>query len=81
MLKKNVPIRMCIACRQRYTQNTILRLQQNDHNIIAYQGHGRSFYLCDGCINDTKKIKGLAKRFRQDAEQFDKFLKELIKYG
>ena len=57
------------------------RLQQNANQIIAYQGQGRSFYLCYDCINTKKKTKGLAKRFKQDEERFTKFLKELIKHG
>jgi len=59
----------------------MVRLQQNDNQIIEYQGQGRSFYLCHGCINTKKKTKGLAKRFKQDEERFTKFLKELIKHG
>ncbi len=57
------------------------RLQQDSNQVIKYPGHGRSFYLCQDCINNTKKIKGLTKRFKQDEERFVKFLKELIKNG
>jgi len=59
----------------------MVRLQHDANQIIAYQGQGRSFYLCHDCINTKKKTKGLAKRFKQDEERFTKFLKELIKYG
>jgi predicted RNA-binding protein YlxR (DUF448 family) len=52
-----------------------------DKDIIAYDGSGRSFYLCDVCSKNQKKIKGLIKRFKQDEERFVKLLEELIKNG
>jgi len=48
---------------------------------MTYCGSGRSFYLCHSCINDIKKTKSLAKRFKQDEEQLVELLKELIKNG
>ncbi len=59
----------------------MVRLQQESNQVIKYRGYGRSFYLCHDCINNTKKIKGLTKRFKQNEERFVKFLKELIKNG
>jgi len=49
--------------------------------VIAFDGKGRSFYLCDLCAKNEKKIKGLTKRFKQDEERFVKLLKELINNG
>ncbi len=80
-MKKSQPIRMCIACRSRYPQNTLIRLRQNDKEILAFDGNGRSFYLCVACVNNEKKVKGLVKRFKQDAEHFTKLLKELMNNG
>ena len=78
-MKKSQPIRMCIACRSRHPQNTLIRLKLEDAKIVAYDGTGRSFYLCDICADNEKKIKGLVKRFKQDEERFAKLLKELTK--
>jgi len=72
---------MCLSCRQRNCQNSMLRLQQNANEIIPYQGRGRSFYLCHECIDNEKKIKGLTKRFKQEKRQFVQFLKELVNNG
>ena len=80
-MKMSEPIRMCISCRQRMPQKTMIRLQQDTNQIISYRGYGRSIYLCSECINNEKKVKGLTKRFKQDEERFVKFLKELIKNG
>ncbi len=76
-MKKSQPIRMCIACRNRYPQNSLIRLRQEGKEIIAFEGKGRSFYLCNVCSTNEKKTKGIAKRFKQNIEQFDMFLKGL----
>ena len=80
-MKKLQPIRMCIACRSRHPQNTLIRLKQSGKDVIAFDGLGRSFYLCNRCVKNEKKVKGLVKRFKQDAEYFTKLLKELINNG
>ena len=69
-MKKSQPIRMCIACRSKHPQNTLIRLKQEGKDVIAFDGKGRSFYLCDICSTNEKKIKGLVKRFKQNESQF-----------
>lgn len=76
-MKKSQPIRMCIACRSRSPQDSLIRLKLEGKDIVAFDGRGRSFYLCDICSVNEKKIKGLVKRFKQDEEQFAKLLKKL----
>jgi predicted RNA-binding protein YlxR (DUF448 family) len=80
-MKKSQPIRMCIACRSRHPQNSLVRLKLSGKEIIVFDGLGRSFYLCDKCVKNEKKVKGLVKRFKQNTEYFTKLLKELIKNG
>ena len=77
-MKKSQPIRMCISCRSRHPQNSLIRLKQEGQDVIIYDGKGRSFYLCDECAINNKKIKGLVKRFKQDEERFIKLLNKLI---
>jgi len=76
-MKKSQPTRMCIACRSRHPQNTLIRLKHEGNEVVAFDGKGRSFYLCDVCGTNEKKIKGLVKRFKQDAERFTKLLEAL----
>lgn len=76
-MKKLQPIRMCVACRSRHPQNTLIRLRQNGKDVVAYDGTGRSFYLCNICVKNERKVKGLVKRFKQDSEQFTKLLTKL----
>ena len=78
-MKKSQPTRMCIACRSRHPQNTLIRLKHKGNEVVAFDGKGRSFYLCDVCVTNEKKVNGLVKRFKQDAERFTKLLKELTK--
>jgi len=80
-MKKSQPIRMCIACRSRHPQNTLIRLRQDAKEVLAFNGKGRSFYLCIDCVQNEKKVKGLVKRFQQDEEHFTKLLKELMNNG
>ena len=72
---------MCIASRNRYPQNSLIRLRQVESDVVISDGKGRSFYLCDTCSTNEKKIKGLVKRFKQDKERFIKLLKELVNNG
>jgi predicted RNA-binding protein YlxR (DUF448 family) len=74
-MEKSQPIRMCIACRDRYPQKTLLRLQQIQREIVTYRGSGRSFYVCKVCIDDEKRLQGLAKRLKQEYGAFKAFCK------
>jgi len=80
-MKKSQPTRMCIACRSRHPQNTLIRLKLSGKDVVVYDGQGRSFYLCNDCVKNEKKVKGLVKRFKQDKERFIKLLKELLNDG
>jgi len=80
-MKKSQPIRMCISCRDRHPQKSLIRLKLEGKDVVLFDGKGRSFYLCSSCSKNEKKIKGLTKRFKQEEERFVKLLKELIKNG
>ncbi len=66
-MKKSQPIRMCIACRSRHPQSTLIRLRQDDKEILAFDGKGRSFYLCVDCIENEKNLEDMT------IEEFKKF--------
>jgi len=80
-MKKSQPIRMCITCRNRHPQNTLIRLKLSGKDVVLFDGIGRSFYVCTDCVNNEKKVKGLVKRFKQNEEHFTKLLKELMNNG
>jgi uncharacterized protein len=74
------PTRMCISCRQRDTQEKLLRIQCIDGQIEVFQNSGRSFYLCHACLNEEKKIsKALMRQCRSgDKDKLMNKLKEII---
>jgi len=74
------PIRMCISCRKRDSQNKLYRLQCNDGSLDVFKGVGRSFYICENCIVDEKRIsKVLMRQCRSgDKDKFMNKLKEII---
>jgi len=77
-MKKHIPIRMCVGCREKIAQKELLRLQKIDKEATLYSGTGRSFYICKGCIENnkhlTKRVCGILKI---EEESFLRVLKEL----
>lgn len=78
--KFHLPIRMCISCRNRYEQKLLVRLQCEEGELKAFQSSGRSFYICETCLlNEKKIIKSLMRQCRSGEK--DKLvirLKEII---
>ena len=74
---KKYPIRMCIACRNRESQHSLIRIQFVENRAIAYTGSGRSFYLCRECGRNPKRIRQITKRYKLEEEDFLKLIKEL----
>ena len=62
--KKAIKVRMCVACRGRFAQDSLKRLQIKNGEVVAFSGFGRSFYLCDSCIESKNCEKILSKIFK-----------------
>ncbi len=78
--KLHVPIRMCIQCRQRQAQSSLIRLQCKEKKVQAFDGIGRSIYVCLTCMENPKLVKHLAGRCKSGKESQDNIaniLKEL----
>ncbi|WP_236618674.1 DUF448 domain-containing protein [Lebetimonas sp. JH292] len=54
-------IRMCVACRKREKQSNLYRLQCINNELIKFTGNGRSFYVCEKCINSKKFVRYISK--------------------
>ncbi len=81
MAKKfHQPTRMCLSCRERNEQQNLLRLQCKDGEISSFNGVGRSFYLCQDCLKEDKKIiRALMRECRGgDKDKHMNKLKEII---
>lgn len=75
------PIRTCIACRLKYEQNILHRLQCIDKKISKFTGLGRSFYLCNKCIDDTMRLEKALYRQCKNKDKYMVQLKEIIANG
>ena len=73
-------IRMCISCRDRYSQDELLRLRCNEGSLEIFNGVGRTFYLCDSCLEDEKKLtRSLMRQCKSgDKNKLMNKLKEII---
>jgi predicted RNA-binding protein YlxR (DUF448 family) len=74
------PQRMCVACRGRFEQKTLFRLQCKEQHLSYHSGFGRSFYLCPICMEDEKKVtRSLARVCKSgDMKYLSTQLKEII---
>ncbi len=78
--KLHVPIRMCLQCRQRMPQSSLIRLQCKHNKIQAFDGVGRSLYVCHTCSENPRLVKQLAGRCKcakDSHEEITSLLKEL----
>lgn len=72
---------MCVVCRERFCQETLLRLQCQDGNLQRFGGSGRSFYICETCQeSQTKQLTKALSRQCKKSGDFSPQLKEIIKY-
>ena len=73
-------IRMCISCRERQAQKLLLRLQCKEGLLETFNNSGRSFYVCNDCLSNEKRIIKALMRQCKSGEK-DKILialKEII---
>ncbi len=80
-MQKMKPTRMCIACRTRESQHDLIRLQLQEGDVIPFSGTGRSFYLCHSCVQDGKRMRGIARRLGVEHDALRTTLKEFTTDG
>jgi predicted RNA-binding protein YlxR (DUF448 family) len=61
-------------------QEKLLRLQYLDGTLENFNGYGRSFYICENCLTQEKKLsKALMRQCKSsDKDKFMNRLKEII---
>ena len=66
---------MCIICRGRYEQNTLIRFQLHNGKLIEFTKLGRSSYICSDCtlLNENRLVKMLNGKFRLKNKKIDEF--------
>ena len=73
-----IKIRMCVCCRGRFSQDSLLRLQIKDGELSLYTMSGRSFYLCETCLMQTKTTNKICKILKiNNDEKVVNFFKEI----
>ncbi|PKT75253.1 DUF448 domain-containing protein [Helicobacter winghamensis] len=78
------PVRMCVVCRGRFPQESLLRLQYQNSKLQVFQGSGRSFYVCRNCQEAPKlsdHITRICKLDKKHKEIIKTALKEIFLYG
>lgn len=68
---KHIPQRMCIACRQMYPQNELIRIVRDNENgevklDMQKKLFGRGAYICKNaeCIRKAEKKRGIERHFK-----------------
>lgn len=80
--KQHIPIRMCIVCKERSSQSLLNRFCVSNSSI-SKKITGRSFYICNQCLNkfDEKKIKKALFKYNSLKNCDTKKLKEIFING
>jgi predicted RNA-binding protein YlxR (DUF448 family) len=71
---------MCACCRTRDDQKNMLRLQCKDKKLQTFDGIGRSFYICNNCLEDEKKLEKALYRECKNKDGYLSQLKEMLIY-
>jgi len=79
MLK--ITIRTCVVCRERMAQKLLNRLQCKDKKLIAFSGIGRSFYICDNCLENESKLEKALYRNCKNKDEYIVQLREILANG
>ena len=79
MLK--ISIRTCVACRSKMAQNLLYRLQCKDKKLTAFTGIGRSFYVCDSCLENESKLEKALYRHCKNKDEYIVQLREILANG
>jgi uncharacterized protein len=67
---KRIPVRTCVACRQRRPQAQLLRITRGVNSLEPDEGRrleGRGWYVCKDAL-ECQSLKGLGKFARAEAQ-------------
>jgi len=76
-----MPLRTCISCRDKQEQIYLNRLQCKNKALVPFNGIGRSFYICNDCLEDKKKLERALFRQCRNKAQYWEQLKEILANG
>jgi len=73
--------RTCIVCRGKFLQKSLLRLQCKEKKLLKFTGIGRSFYICNKCLEDENKLEKALYRNCKNKDNYIDQLKEIVGNG
>ena len=76
MLK--LTMRTCVSCRGKFAQKMLNRLQCTDKVLTKFTGIGRSFYICNDCLEQTSKLEKALYRHCKNKDNYIVQLKEIL---
>jgi len=79
MLK--ITIRTCVVCREKFSQKLLNRLQCYEKKLSSFSGIGRSFYICNDCLKDEKKLEKSLYRTCKNKDNYIVQLREIFANG
>ena len=79
MLK--ITIRSCVVCRKKMAQKLLNRLQCKDKKLTAFSGIGRSFYVCNNCLENESKLEKALYRSCKNKDEYIVQLREILANG
>lgn len=71
---------MCISCRTRNHKDSMNRLQCKDKKLQTFDGIGRSFYICNECLEDEKRLEKALYRECKNKDGYLLQIKEMLIY-
>ena len=74
MSEKKVPLRMCMACRERKNKKEMLRVVKNESGVhldFSGKAEGRGAYLCnsEACLKKLLRYKLINKTFSCEIDE------------
>jgi len=79
MLK--ISVRTCIVCRIKLSQQILNRIQCQDKKLTKFTGSGRSFYICNDCLQNEKKVEKALYRQCKNKDEYIVQLREIVANG
>lgn len=75
--RKHTPTRMCVCCRVRFDQPELIRLQYLHNTLTSFTKHGRSFYLCKGCLTEKNLQKKISQTLKISYEKASELINHI----
>jgi uncharacterized protein len=83
LASSKIILRTCVVCKGKFEQKELLRLKCEDKKLLFYNNYGRSFYICNDCVESLKSdingkdYKKIEKSLCKECKNKDKYVTQL----